>query len=347
MYKIVIIDDNELTRRSIAKTIKRRLPDCSVVGDASDGREGLSCIQSVCPDIIISDIKMPDLDGLSMVRMVQSALPATQIIFITGYQDFENAHAAIRLHACAFLLKPIHDSQLLEAIALAMDEIQKNAPSMIQGFQELGLLLQQNATEAFEEKLSSIYRKAIYLVQKAPDDSSDILLNCMRQVCSIILHYFWNLAPQKINLDQETTDLYHFTQVPDSEAEWSAFLMGYSNRLRLFAVREQQNYSLIITHVLQYLESHYQQDLSLSEVAKVVSVNPSYLSSLIKKETGKNFIDIIIEARLEHAKKLLQNPCHRINEVADLSGFKDYAYFYQTFKKHVGLSPKEYRNQFL
>ena len=47
MYKIVIIDDNELTRRSIAKTIKRRLPDCSVVGDASDGREGLSCIQSV------------------------------------------------------------------------------------------------------------------------------------------------------------------------------------------------------------------------------------------------------------------------------------------------------------
>ena len=85
----------------------------------------------------------------------------------------------------------------------------------------------------------------------------------------------------------------------------------------------------------------------LSEVAKVVSVNPSYLSSLIKKETGKNFIDIIIEARLEHAKKLLQNPCHRINEVADLSGFKDYAYFYQTFKKHVGLSPKEYRNQFL
>lgn len=113
MYKIVIIDDNELTRKSIAKTIKRQLPDCAIVGDASNGREGLSCIQSVCPDIIISDIKMPDLDGLSMVRMVQSSLPASQIIFITGYQDFENAHAAIRLHACAFLLKPIHDSQLL------------------------------------------------------------------------------------------------------------------------------------------------------------------------------------------------------------------------------------------
>ena len=224
MYKIVIIDDNELTRKSIAKTIKRQLPDCAIVGDASNGWEGLSCIQSVCPDIIISDIKMPDLDGLSMVRMVQSSLPASQIIFITGYQDFENAHAAIRLHACAFLLKPIHDSQLLEAIALAKDEIQKNAPSMIQGFQELNLFLQQNAPEAFEEKLSSIYRKAIYLVQKAPDDSSDILLNCMRQVCSIILHYFWNLAPQKINLDQETTNLYHFTQVPDSEAECPLFL---------------------------------------------------------------------------------------------------------------------------
>ena len=173
------------------------------------------------------------------------------------------------------------------------------------------------------------------------------LIYCLTVCARSVPLSFWNLAPQKINLDQETTNLYHFTQVPDSEAEWSAFLMGYYNRLHLSVAREHQNYSLIITHALQYLESHYQQELSLSEVAKVVSVNPSYLSSLIKKETGKNFIDIIIEARLEHAKKLLQNPSHRINEVADLSGFKDYAYFYQTFKKHVGLSPKEYRNQFL
>ena len=94
-------------------------------------------------------------------------LPASQIIFITGYQDFENAHAAIRLHACAFLLKPIHDSQLLEAIALAKDEIQKKCALHDTGFSGTQSLLTANAPEAFEEKLSSIYRKAIYLVQKA------------------------------------------------------------------------------------------------------------------------------------------------------------------------------------
>ncbi len=124
--------------------------------------------------------------------------------------------------------------------------------------------------------------------------------------------------------------------------------MGYYNWLHLSVAREHQNDGLRITHALQYLESHYQQGTqSFQKWQKVVSVNPSYLSSLIKKETGKNFIDIIIEARVGTRKKLLQNPSHRINEVADLSGFKDYAYFYQTFKKHVGLSPKEYRNQFL
>ena len=74
-----------------------------IADEAADGELALASILDLRPDIIISDIKMPDLDGLSMVRMVQSALPATQIIFITGYQDFENAHAAIRLHACAFL----------------------------------------------------------------------------------------------------------------------------------------------------------------------------------------------------------------------------------------------------
>lgn len=347
MYKIVIIDDNELIRKSIAKTIRRQLADCIVIGEASDGREGLNRILQVCPDIVISDIKMPDLDGLSMARLVQSSLPATQIIFITGYQDFENVHAAIKLHACAFLLKPVHDNQLLEAISLAKDEVQKNAPSMMQDFQELDSLLHQNVFSRFESKLTSIYRKALYLSQNSSNVYPDLLRICIRQVCSIILHYFWNLAPQKIHLDQETAFLYNSITVPATETEWTSFLVNYYNRLRLSAIREAQNYSLIVTHALHYLENHYSKEISLTEVAEAVSVNPSYLSSLIKKETGKNFTDILIESRLEHAKTLLQNPCYRINEVAEHSGFKDYTYFYQTFKKHVGISPKEYRNQFL
>ncbi len=343
MYKVIIIDDNELTRKSIAKTIDKQIPQCTVVDDASDGKEGLLKILSVMPDIIISDIRMPNLDGLSMVRIVQTSFPATQVIFITGYQDFENAHAAIQLHACAFLLKPIHSNKLIEALQLAITNIQKNSPSLLQELQSLKQILE----ESEEEHLHNILLRILRQVHFQSNNDPSFVLSGIQQICAFMLHYYWNLAPQKIDLEQETAALYELKNVPQNETDQLTFLISYKDRLRLFTGKEKNNRSLMISHVLQYIQDNFKQDLSLNDTALFFSVNASYLSSRIKKETGKSFTELITEKRLRYAKELLRNPRIRINEVSEQSGFKDYVYFYQAFKKQEGISPKEYRNHFL
>jgi two-component system response regulator YesN len=104
-----------------------------------------------------------------------------------------------------------------------------------------------------------------------------------------------------------------------------------------------KGHSLLIRSVIEYIHGNYGSELSLNTLAKKFWVNPSYLSALIKKETGENFIDLLTKIRLEEAKKLLKDPRLKINEVSQMVGYSDYTYFYQVFKKHESISPKEYK----
>ena len=84
--------------------------------------------------------------------------------------------------------------------------------------------------------------------------------------------------------------------------------------------------------------------LSLSEIADCFHMNPSYLSRFYKQETGLNISDFIMSQRIRKAKKLLERPEFKINEIAQLSGFESSSYFSRAFRKSEGLSPQEWRD---
>ena len=116
MYNVVIVDDEEI----IANGLKTILPwdqyKCQVVGMAYDGEEGLALIRKTRPDILFTDIRMPGMDGLSMIAALKSEFPRLQITVLTGFRDFEYAQTAIKLGVCRFLLKPSKMDELHEAL---------------------------------------------------------------------------------------------------------------------------------------------------------------------------------------------------------------------------------------
>lgn len=105
------------------------------------------------------------------------------------------------------------------------------------------------------------------------------------------------------------------------------------------------NCSPMVRSVYHYLCSHYMEDISLSGLSEIFFLSPNYLSSLIKRETGKSFTDILNGIRIEKAKSLLKDPRLQINQLGKMVGYNEYAYFFQVFKKYTGLSPKEYRKK--
>lgn len=116
MYKVVIIDDEPLIVEGLSRSIPWDKWDCQVVGFAHDGTEGMEVIRREKPAIVISDINMPKMDGLTMIAGLKSEFPYMQITILTGYREFEYVQEAINLGVTRFLLKPSKMDELFDAI---------------------------------------------------------------------------------------------------------------------------------------------------------------------------------------------------------------------------------------
>lgn len=125
MYRVAIIDDEPLIVEGLTKTMPWEKWNMQVIGSAYDGKQGLSLIRREHPDIIISDINMPQLDGLKMIAGLKSEFPNMQIVILTGYREFEYAREAISLGVTRFLLKPSKMNELEEAMDAVTEKLVK------------------------------------------------------------------------------------------------------------------------------------------------------------------------------------------------------------------------------
>lgn len=128
MLKIFLVEDEFIVREGIKNNVQWNQHGYEFCGEASDGELAFPMIQKEKPDIVITDIKMPFMDGLELSRLIKKELPETEIILLTGYQEFEYAKEAIRIGVAEYLSKPINGEELLKAvdvIAVKIEEKQK------------------------------------------------------------------------------------------------------------------------------------------------------------------------------------------------------------------------------
>ncbi len=126
MFKVVIIDDEPIIVEGISRMIHWEKYSCKLVATANDGLEGAQIIRKYRPNIIITDISMPDQDGLSMIAGLKSEFPDMEISILTGYRRFDYAQRAIRLGVTRFLLKPSNMEELEEAITAMVNNLREN-----------------------------------------------------------------------------------------------------------------------------------------------------------------------------------------------------------------------------
>lgn len=112
---ILIADDHPLIRQGLQVVIEAQ-PDLRLVGEAVNGGQAVQLAQALHPDIIIMDLKMPVMDGLSATREISLTVPRAQVLILTSFPDDENVYAAIKAGAVGFLLKDASAEYLLDAI---------------------------------------------------------------------------------------------------------------------------------------------------------------------------------------------------------------------------------------
>ena len=116
MYTLLIVDDEWQTRKGLRELVDWQALGIEVVGDAGDGQEALRQLEHLKPDILLTDVRMPHMDGIELARQARTLLPQIAIVFISVYSDAEYLRNALRLEAVDYLYKPIHMEELKKAM---------------------------------------------------------------------------------------------------------------------------------------------------------------------------------------------------------------------------------------
>lgn len=125
MYKLLIVDDEEEVRKGILKKIEWSSYGYEIIGEAENGKEALEIAERALPDVVLTDIKMPFMDGLELTKQLKEKLPIAKVIILTGFDQFEYAHKAISLNVIDYVLKPISSADLIEILKKTKDKLDK------------------------------------------------------------------------------------------------------------------------------------------------------------------------------------------------------------------------------
>ena len=125
MYKVLIVDDEPVIVEGLRKIVDWEKYNCVVVGTAASGKEGLEMTEKYQPDILFTDIRMPGMDGLTMIAALRSEHRNMQIVILTGYRDFEYARSALNLGVFRYLVKPSKMKELDEAMESLTERLDK------------------------------------------------------------------------------------------------------------------------------------------------------------------------------------------------------------------------------
>ena len=143
MHSIVIFEDDYIVRRSLVESIEWEKHGFIVKGIAEDGEKGIALIDKLHPDIIVSDIKMPFIDGIEIARYVRDTYPESRVVLLTGYDEFDFIQEALRLRVFDYVMKPVEDEYLLKVLKNAADDINNQLRLKKQLSESMPVLRQQ------------------------------------------------------------------------------------------------------------------------------------------------------------------------------------------------------------
>ncbi|MBR2402266.1 MAG: response regulator [Lachnospiraceae bacterium] len=415
MFKLMIADDNPYTLQKLAESTDWENFDFYLAGTFTNGKELLDAAKENIPDLVITDISMPIMNGIQLSSEWYLLKQDMKIIFISSYSEFEYARVALKLHIFDYILKPIVQSQFLDVCARVLEELRRehlkyfelqkiqseqdtlrrialrhyisklffhaeNERKICEELSRLGITVPESP------KLCVVYFFLNNNIQLPPVDYLQFILENKLEDAHIITAMIENRHGAFLLLfsknSQNTHDLLsrlcidietmmnlcismiysdtseHFTDIPILYEQSRSALqnmqetnmttpVAYYADIRAASKETASTYTFsqnIIT-MRDYIEKHYMEPINTSVVAQTVYLSPSYANHCFTTECGTTIFGYIIECRINKAKQLLCETDEQIIRIAELVGYSGKTSFYLAFKRSVGISPTEYRQE--
>lgn len=364
MIKVFLVEDEAIIRRGIRDNIDWNAYGFEFAGEAGDGEYAYPLILKAEPDILLTDVKMPFMDGLELSRLVKKALPQTKIIILSGYNEFDYAKEAIKIGISDYLLKPVTSANLIDALKKVAETIREEREKS--RLLERYFVSYEKYTEFLDKTdYSGVDRKLIEDFLKLGSlDECDLFIDeyfaavgennykslLLRQYMVMDIFYCVQefLKGLRVNADEIPRERRDIKLIPKAIVSVETTLL-YLKDLFVYALTmrdriSNDRYGSLIREAKNYIAENFgKNDFSLNMIATQIGVSPSYFSSIFKQETGQSFVEYLTKVRIDKACELLKCTTLRTSEIGERVGYNDPHYFSATFKKITGQSPKEFK----
>jgi two-component system, response regulator YesN len=355
-YKVIIIDDEPWTRTVIKHLGKWSQLGLEIVAEASDGKYGYELISRLRPDIIITDIEMPHLNGIELLKLLRKDGINAKVLIVSGFDDFKYTKSAVKLNVNDYLLKPLKPDELNEQLGRCITELKEETKEKKKQKMDLNGFMNVGWIKEYTKLRTSIYESLCtndreLLLHKFTELTNFIIKNEGKEVeKSLIVCIYYDLHN---GLQHFIGDRgYSIQEV--FEGRVTSFVFSQECTLMDVLLFTQQLYSEASTNVNHFIKSkksvdvkqielflgeNYHLGVSLEETANQFFISKEYLSKIFKEKTGISFSEYVTSLRMHKAKELVIESKVPLKEIGRLVGYGDLAYFYKVFKRHFGITP--------
>lgn len=360
MYSVMIVDDMDIVRREIKRmSIWGEKSGFQISSEARNGQEALDLLKARDIDLIITDIKMPKVDGLELLQKVNEMNLSTCVVLLSDYSDFNFARKGLVLGAFDYLSKPADRDNLLDLL----HRVQKNIEEKKRESERLKML-----EEKLEEKVNAFFpdtdvdqlntfildgdRRSKEMAERIVEFSAAsldgdpiriefLLKNVLTAIIrSVLEKRKWLSSFVELNEIDIAGSLQSDT-IEELKQKFTGKVEGLQSMLDKLECGRHD--SEVVNRMCSFVLENIDGELSLKLVAERMFMNRTYLSEVFRQKTGMQFIEYLTMVKMERAKMLLTDGRLKTYEIADKLGFKDIEYFSRLFKRYTGMPPVEYR----
>ncbi len=362
MFRVILVDDMEISRRQVKRlNLWNGETNFTIAAEAQNGQEALEILKQEHFDLLITDIKMPKIDGIELLRETAANGLCPCIVLLSDYEDFSFAKQGIRFGAFDYLGKPPEYGSMRDLLRRAEEFLlkKKNEDELIKSLSEKleekledsfpSAELEQMIEAALTKKLDiekDIERLSFAVAALFGNDPVKVGTAFKKSMSELItqlkIHHEWIVKFIDINKYKGQDFVRKDDAHPSPESVFKEAVSGLYNEIKRlgYGNSEEQIENRICRYVLENVDN----DVSIEGISRAIFMNRKYISEVFRQKTGELLIDYITRVKMARAARLLCESSRKTYEIALQLGYKDTEYFSKLFKKHMGITPSEYRN---
>ena len=358
MRKVLLVDDDDYIRLSLKRMkIWGEYSGYNIADEAQDGHQALELLSREYVDLVISDIRMPRVNGIELLEQIVTRRLAACVVFLSEHSEFAYAKQGLVLGAFDYLVKPVREEELRDLLVRVDKRLQtsaaprgsKGSPTGSGAITRAELALQKEYLLSGDMRLPAVAGVLADKVLQSQGGDLGQAAVALNGVLTALIQSLWEEMPWLgtfVDSKKAVVLVAVREDCPQTiRQRYIASLEALSQTIIPFVPLPQ--YGSLILKAQQYVMQHIDEDITLTMLADTLFVNRTYLSEVFKKNTGLTLSTYISGMKMQRAKYILTSTDMTIAEIADLLSYKDVEYFSRLFKQRIGCSPSDYRRQFL